>query len=64
VAFVVLCPVYQVDDVVDLVAGDRSEDLQIIIFLDIGRKPAQERRDCTLDAVHALELTGARARAA
>ena len=64
VAFVVLCPVDQVDDVVDLVAGDRLQNLQIIVLLKVGRKPAQQGGKGTLNPMHALELTGARARAA
>lgn len=64
VAFVVLCPVDQVDDVVDLVAGDRLHDLQIIILLKIGRKSAQQGGNGTLNPMHTLELTGARARSA
>jgi hypothetical protein len=35
VTFVVLSPVDQVDDVVDLVTGDRLQDLQIIVLLKI-----------------------------
>ena len=42
VTFVVLSPVNQVNDVVDLVTGDRLQDLQIIVLLKISRKPAQQ----------------------
>jgi len=64
VTFVVPSPVDQLDDVVSLVAGDRLQDVQIIVLLKIGRKPAQQRGKGTLDAVHILELGGARSRAA
>ena len=43
VTFVVPSPVDQLDDVVSLVAGDRLQDVQIIVLLKIGRKPAQQR---------------------
>ena len=64
VTFVVPSPVDQLDDVVSLVAGDRLQDVQIIATLDICRQPAQQRSKGTLDAVHILELGGARSRAA
>jgi len=44
VTFVVPRPVDQLDDVVSLVAGDRLQDVQIIVLLKIGGQPAQQRR--------------------
>ena len=64
VTFVIPSPVDQLNDVVDLVASDRLQDLQIIVLLKIGREPAEKSRKGTLHTVHALELSGARARAA
>src|SRR6478752_276372 len=64
VTFVVLSPVNQVNDVVDLVTGDRLQDLQIIVLLKISRKPAQQGIKGTLDPVHVLKLAGACSRAA
>ena len=64
VTFVISSPIDQVHDVVDLVTGDRLQDLQIIVLLKIAREPAEKSRKSTLHTVHALELFGARARAA
>jgi hypothetical protein len=64
VTFVVPSPVNQLNDVVDLVTGDRLQDLQIIVLLKISGQPAQQGIKGTLDPVHVLELAGARARAA
>ena len=64
VTFVVPSPVDQVDDVVDLVTGDRLQDLQIVLLLKISRKPAQQGSQGALDPVHVLELAGARSRSA
>src|ERR1700730_9053493 len=64
VTFVVLSPVNQVNDVVDLVTGDRLQDLQIIVLLKIGRKSAQQICKGTLDPVHVFKLAGARPRTA
>jgi hypothetical protein len=35
VCLVILSPVDQMDDVVDLVAGDRFQDIQIVVLLEI-----------------------------
>ncbi len=62
--FVILSLVNQVNDVVDLVTGDRLQDLQIIVLLKISRKPAQQGIKGTLDPMHVLKLAGACSRAA
>ena len=49
VTLVILGPVDQVDDVVDLLAGDRLQDCQIIVLLNIGRKPAEQGSNGTLN---------------
>ena len=64
VTFVIPSPVHQLNDVVDLVTGNQLQDLQIIVLLEISREPAEKSRKGTLHPVHALELCGARARAA
>jgi len=64
VTFAISSPVDQLDDVVDLVTGNRLQDLQIIVLLKISREPAEKSRKGTLHPVHVLELSGARARAA
>jgi hypothetical protein len=56
VTFVISGPVDQVNDVVDLVTGDRLQDLQIIVFLKIAREPAEKSRKGALHPVHILEL--------
>ena len=64
VTFVISSPIDQVMDVVDLVAVDLLQNLQIIVLLKIAREPAKKSRKGALHAMHALELPGTRSRAA
>src|SRR6202007_138391 len=64
VIFIVLSPVDQLNNVVDLVARDGLQDLKIIALLQICWKPVQQSSKGTLDTVHALEMGDARSRAA
>ena len=64
VAFVVPRAIDQVDEAVHLVGGSSPEQLDVLLLAQVFRQPAQESRQGTLQPVQALELVGARARAA
>src|SRR5581483_9535891 len=57
---VVLRPVDQVDDVVDLLTRHRLQDLQVLGLIDIVGKRAHQGGKRTLNPVHVLELISAR----
>jgi hypothetical protein len=52
------------DDIVNLVASDGLQDLQIVVLLNIARKPSQQGCKGTLHPVNILELVGACPRSA